>query len=95
MDRRRFLRVLPLFAAGVRADVPFTGGKPASVTEPTAKAVFTPDEVKSLNAFQRAGVRHQYTCVNGRDRVPGELVWFRAMSHCSTEAEQQFANHTV
>jgi len=42
----------------------------------TAKRVFTLDEVKSLNAFQRAGVAHPYTCVYGRDRnhLDGEGV---------------------
>ena len=29
-------------------------------------SIFAPDEVRSLNAFQRSRVRHPYTCVNGR-----------------------------
>ena len=43
---------------------------------PAAKTVFTLDEVKSLNAFQRAGVRHPFTCVYGRDanHLDGEGV---------------------
>ena len=38
--------------------------------------MFTPDEVKSLNAFQRARVRHPYTCAKGRDarHLDGEGV---------------------
>ena len=41
-----------------------------------AKTVFTADEVKSLNAFQRARVRHPFTCVRGRDanHLDGEGV---------------------
>ncbi|MFI5107277.1 MAG: hypothetical protein ACHP78_00360 [Terriglobales bacterium] len=39
-----------------------TAAEKASVAPEPAKRVFTPEEVKSLNAFQRAGVRHPYTC---------------------------------
>jgi len=58
---------------GHRAPVGFEGDAPAPKP---AKMVFTPNEVKSLNAFQRAGVRHPFTCVRGRDRnhLDGEGV---------------------
>jgi hypothetical protein len=69
------LGIVPLVAA-----VPFAaavslrdGDAPA---RRPASTVFTPDEVKSLNAFQRVGVRHPYTCVRGRDQnhLDGEGV---------------------
>ncbi len=64
MDRRRFLGLVPLIAAApVAAAVSVSRGEAA----PLAKTKFTPDEVKSLNAFQRSWVRHPFTCVNGRD----------------------------
>ncbi len=73
MDRRRFLGLVPLVAASpVAVAASYAGGEAAP-----AKMVFTPDEVKSLNAFQRSRVRHPYTCCkDNRDRhhLDGEGV---------------------
>ena len=82
MDRRRFLGMVPFLgpASGVAAlsfkkDEAVPAGE-TTLAEP-AKAVFTADEVKSLNAFQRAGVRHPYTCRwdhRDADHLDGEGV---------------------
>lgn len=71
MNRLRFVAMLPLLGLASRA-----AARSLQEGEVPAKAVFTPDEVKSLNAFQRAGVRHPFTCVRGRDRnhLDGEGV---------------------
>jgi hypothetical protein len=83
MDRRRFLGMVPLVAAApfaAVAAVAFGGGETAPAPgngSVSAKRVFTADEVKSLNAFQRAGVRHPFVCCkNNRDanHLDGEGV---------------------
>ncbi len=63
--------LVPLVAA-----TPVAAAVSVSPGQAPAKMVFTPDEVKSLNAFQRSGVRHPFTCVNGRDanHLDGEGV---------------------
>jgi hypothetical protein len=71
MDRRRFLGMVPLVAgAPLAASVSFKDREVAAAAAvegrrlgaTAAKRVFTLEEVKSLNAFQRSGVRHPYTC---------------------------------
>lgn len=74
MDRRGFLGMVPLIAvAPFAATVSFGDRKVAAERE---RKMFTAEEVKSLNAFQRAGVAHPYTCVCGRDanHLDGEGV---------------------
>ncbi len=67
--------MLPLLGLASRAAARSLQEGDAPAPRP-AKTVFTLDEVKSLNAFQRAGVRHPYTCLRGRDRnhLDGEGV---------------------
>lgn len=82
MNRRNFIAISSALAgtsslgasasAFERISSRFPGQKTAQATNIGApapsKTVFTLDEVKSLNAFQRAGVRHPFTCCwNSRD----------------------------
>jgi hypothetical protein len=75
MQRRTFLEIVPLLAAARAAAAVSLAGVDA-LPDPV-KTVFTPDEIKSLNAFQRSRVRHPFTCCKHNrdaDHLDGEGV---------------------
>src|SRR5690348_8002412 len=72
----RFVGSASLAGASVKVGPDARGSRRDVMQGGSAERVFTLEEVKSLNEFQRSGVAHPYTCVHGRDptHLDGEGV---------------------